>query len=70
VGAPITEHPEPVNQAAPSPFLSCPVCGSASVMRFKPEWREHSSTIPIVGCGNPWHYDRDDSVAMSRPEGS
>jgi hypothetical protein len=47
---------EIVNEAAPSPFEHCPVCGSALRMTLLPDWQESGAAIPIVGCGNPWHY--------------
>ncbi len=53
----------------PSPFAKCPFCGSGAVARMKDDWqdvvdvREDPSgvltanvAVPIVGCGNPWHY--------------
>lgn len=54
---------DPVNLEAPSPFESCPECGSASVMRLVAEW-DDGRPIPIVGCGNPWHYDRPGAVSL------
>jgi hypothetical protein len=44
-----------MNTAALSPFQDCPLCGSASVMRLVKDWAD-GRPIPIVGCGNPWHY--------------
>lgn len=37
----------------------CPYCGAAAVVRLSDDWREQARAgvaIPIVGCGNPWHY--------------
>lgn len=37
----------------------CP-CGSAQVARLMPDWQAQvdggQASIPIVGCGAPWHY--------------
>lgn len=41
----------------------CPVCGSSEVVRLVDDWRQQDDlggtairALPIVGCGNPWHY--------------
>lgn len=34
----------------------CRLCGSADVIRLVPAWAETQGGIPIIGCGNPWHY--------------
>lgn len=35
----------------------CPVCGDPERCTLIDGWREVEATpIPIVGCGNPWHY--------------
>jgi hypothetical protein len=34
----------------------CPECSSITVVRLKPDWWKGTGPIPIVGCGNPWHY--------------
>lgn len=47
---------EVTNAHAPNPFAECPVCGSSRVSRLLDDWRESDRAIPIVGCGNPWHY--------------
>ena len=39
-----------------SPFADCPVCGSAQVVRLAGDWQQQEVAIPIIGCGNPWHY--------------
>lgn len=47
-------------------FAVCPVCGESVVMRLRDDWADGRDgpfgdfadppAIPIVGCGNPWHY--------------
>jgi len=42
----------------------CPVCTSEALMRLPADWQDRAhgdgwavrEYIPIVGCGNPWHY--------------
>ena len=39
--------------------LPCPVCGDDTVIRLPDDWQaqvDAGAAIPIVGCGNPWHY--------------
>ncbi len=41
------------------PFLLCPVCHGDRIVRMPDDWGkqvEQGATIPIIGCGNPWHY--------------
>lgn len=38
----------------------CPNCRSAEVQRLVPDWQarvQRGERVPIVGCGNPFHYD-------------
>lgn len=38
----------------------CPVCTETAVARLALDWQQQvaaGGAIPIVGCGNPWHYD-------------
>lgn len=38
---------------------ACPLCGSTAVVRMAHDWQgavNQGEAIPIVGCGNPWHY--------------
>lgn len=38
----------------------CPVCTGTEVARLAMDWEQQvaaGGAIPIVGCGNPWHYD-------------
>jgi len=39
-------------------FLLCPVCGSRERVELIADWQNlvQRQAIPIVGCGNPWHY--------------
>lgn len=37
-------------------FAACPECGSQLVARLVDDWQSRSAPIPILGCGNPWHY--------------
>jgi len=60
------EHP---NTLAPT-LASCPHCGEPDVVRLADDWQERlgvtsdpatgvlraKEAIPIIGCGNPWHY--------------
>ncbi len=47
---------------------ACPVCGSIDVLRLVPDWRriveERGAPVPVVGCGNPWHYCLDETVEL------
>ena len=36
-------------------FESCDICGSDELKRLPADWA-NGDAIPIVGCGNPWHY--------------
>jgi hypothetical protein len=38
---------------------ACPVCLSRATFRLPDDWRERveaGGEVPIVECGNPWHY--------------
>lgn len=37
-------------------FASCPECDSQTMVRLPDDWQAQELMIPIVGCGNPWHY--------------
>jgi hypothetical protein len=40
-------------------FDDCPTCSDPSLVRLPADWQAQvgaSALIPIVGCGNPWHY--------------
>lgn len=40
-------------------FAACPVCGSTTCVRLADGWQDEvdaGASLPIVGCGNPWHY--------------
>lgn len=37
-------------------FDKCDLCGSQEVVRLPADWQDGKTAIPIVGCGNPWHY--------------
>jgi hypothetical protein len=42
------------------PSGKCPVCWSDATFRLPSDWQdrvERGQSVPIVGCGNPWHYD-------------
>ena len=37
----------------------CPVCNDTVAVRLDPRWQllvTQGHSIPIVGCGSPWHY--------------
>jgi hypothetical protein len=39
---------------------ACPVCGRPDKLVLAPTWQqdvEAGHAIPIVGCGDPWHYE-------------
>lgn len=36
-------------------FDLCPVCGSSELSRLPDDWQT-GGAIPIVACGNPFHY--------------
>ena len=49
----------PEQRTAPALLDTCPVCGKSDAVRLTPDWRvavEQWQKVPIVGCGNPWHY--------------
>jgi len=40
-------------------FAACPVCGRIEQVEMRDGWQaavDAGATIPIIGCGNPWHY--------------
>ena len=40
-------------------FLNCPNCRKRQIVQMPDDWQaqvEAGAAIPIVGCGNPWHY--------------
>lgn len=37
-------------------FERCPVCDNMAVVRLPDDWQEQDRSIPIIACGNPWHY--------------
>lgn len=42
-----------------SPVEVCPVCGDGIMARLADGWPvfwKDSKPIPVIGCGNPWHY--------------
>ena len=54
----------------------CPACGGADLVRLPDDWAlrvEVGGTLPLVGCGNPWHYatrtlaDEPDRVGRPAP---
>jgi transcription elongation factor Elf1 len=36
-------------------FENCPLCGSQSIVKLPIDW-QGNGIIPIVACGNPFHY--------------
>lgn len=48
-------------------IAACPVCGSEEVRRLHDDWQTLDVAIPIIGCGNPWHYATR-SLATPAPE--
>lgn len=62
--------PEPFDPATAPIIERCPVCADTVAVRLDPRWRaqvEAGQTIPIVGCGNPWHYVNRASRAHPDP---
>lgn len=50
------------------PFIPCPECGRTARASLPPDWSslvDGGAAIPIVGCGNPWHYVED--LSQVRP---
>ena len=42
------------------PFEVCPNCDRPEQVTMRNDWQhavEDGAVIPIVGCGNPWHYN-------------
>lgn len=38
-------------------FSNCPICDNGAVVRLPDDWQEQEDRkIPIIACGNPWHY--------------
>lgn len=37
-------------------LLECEICGSDEVVRLKKPISQVGGIIPIIGCGNPFHY--------------
>ena len=37
-------------------FDRCQVCDSMAVVRLPDDWQEQERAIPVIACGNPWHY--------------
>lgn len=50
-------------------FEKCLVCGGDEIRRLPEDWVYQvinmRKAIPIVGCGNPWHYS---GLAVGRGE--
>jgi hypothetical protein len=48
---------------------TCPICGSPDCVRLVPDWQAivnaQGRPIPIIGCGNPWHYIFPDDVTVT-----
>ena len=45
-------------------FRGCALCGSPSIVELPTKWQIDVAggyIIPIVGCGNPWHYINGDT---------
>ena len=36
-------------------FEKCPICDSGDIVKLPNGWAGDGA-IPIVACGNPWHY--------------
>ena len=52
--------------------IRCPICNDGVVIRLPDDWRaqvDAGSAIPIIGCGNPWHYADHTLGDASRLEG-
>ena len=50
-------------------IAACPVCAGLACVRLAPDWQaavDAGGTIPVVGCGNPWHYVMDDDHMRRR----
>ena len=50
----------------------CPSCGDAVVVTMPTDWQaavDAGASVPIVGCGNPWHYRFPDSPEVEAAEG-
>jgi hypothetical protein len=37
-------------------FARCPVCDNMAVVRLRDDWQKQNRSMPIIACGNPWHY--------------
>ena len=39
--------------------VACDLCGDDRIVELPPDWQaqvDDGAAIPIIGCGNPWHY--------------
>jgi hypothetical protein len=55
----MTDPRTPRTEAGRLAFDDCPTCSDPSLVRLPADWQAqvgNSALIPIVGCGNPWHY--------------
>lgn len=50
----------------------CPLCGDGEQLILAATWRDDvdaGGSIPVVGCGNPWHYvDQHGNLAVAPDE--
>ena len=63
---------EPRDTASETMFEECFLCGSATRMTLASNWQSRvygGERIPIVGCGNPWHYTNLPETASTRVKG-
>lgn len=49
-------------------FETCPVCDNEARVVMVADWQERGEAIPIIGCGNPWHYGLGDA-GVATPAG-
>jgi hypothetical protein len=77
----VTSHPsqaaqptgsEPRTAPPPIRFQRCEICDSQSIVRLPDDWQDRvdaGASLPIIGCGNPWHYDGLEAAASAAPLG-
>lgn len=65
-----TDDAHPFRGSTHATLDTCPVCGEGEMVRLVPGWAYQvnhlGESIPIIGCGNPWHYAER---GLDTPEG-
>lgn len=65
------DTPLPAEPRTKAAFVPCPVCDGRMRVTLVDDWQETGIAIPIVDCGNPWHYtnvERGAAAPEPRPD--